>query len=113
MNQVVIYQNEDARTKFDVRLENQTVWLNQKQLTDLFSKAEATISEHIKHIFEDNQLEEDPVVRVCRKIAADRRQPRKHAECELGEFREIEDRMLETDLDRAIKQMPSPTRDKS
>ena len=74
MDQVVIYQSEDGRTKLDVRLEDQTVWLSQKQLTELFGKAKGTISEHIKHIFEDRELEEDSVVRLFRTTAADGKQ---------------------------------------
>ena len=74
INPVLIYQSEDGRTKLDVRLEDQTVWLNQKQLTDLFAKAKGTISEHIKHIFEDKELEEDSVVRYFRTTAADGKQ---------------------------------------
>jgi len=74
MNQVILYQSEDGRTKLDVRLENQTVWLNQKQLTELFGKAKGTISEHIKHIFEDGELAEDSVVRLFRTTAADGKQ---------------------------------------
>ena len=74
MNQIIIYQSEDGRTKLDVRLEDQTVWLNQKQLTELFGKAKGTISDHIKHIFEDNELEQDSVVRVFRTTAADGKQ---------------------------------------
>ena len=38
MSQILLYQSEDGRTKLDVRLENQTLWLNQKQLTELFGK---------------------------------------------------------------------------
>jgi len=74
MNQVILYQSEDGRTKLDVRLENQSVWLNQKQLTELFGKAKGTISEHIKHIFEDGELAEDSVVRLFRTTAADGKQ---------------------------------------
>ena len=74
MDQVVIYQSEDGRTKLDVRLEDETVWLSQKQLTELFGKAKGTISEHIKHIFEDRELEEDSVVRLFRTTAADGKQ---------------------------------------
>lgn len=74
MSQVILYQSEDGRTKLDVRLENQTVWLNQKQLTELFGKAKGTISEHIKHIFEDGELTEDSVVRLFRTTAADGKQ---------------------------------------
>jgi len=66
MNPILICQSEDGRTKLDVRLEDQTVWLNQKQLTDLFGKAKGTISEHIKHIFEDKELDEHSVVRFFR-----------------------------------------------
>ena len=52
-------------------LENETLWLSQKQLTELFGKAKGTISEHIKHIFEDGELQEDSVVRFYRTTAVD------------------------------------------
>ncbi len=68
MSQVILYQSEDGRTKLDVRLENQTVWLSQKQLTELFGKAKGTISEHIKHIFEDGELEPEATVRLFRTV---------------------------------------------
>ena len=71
MSQILLYQSEDGRTKLDVRLENQTLWLNQKQLGELFGKAKGTISEHIKHIFEDGELEEISVVRLFRTTATD------------------------------------------
>ena len=74
MSQVIFYQSEYGRTKLDVRLEGQTVWLSQKQLTELFGKAKGTISEHIKHIFEDGELEEVSVVRLFRTTAADGKQ---------------------------------------
>ncbi len=70
MSQFLLYQSEDGRTKLDVRLDEQTVWLSQKQLTDLFGKAKGTISEHIKHIFEDGELSADSVVRLFRTTAA-------------------------------------------
>ena len=71
MDQFLIYQSEDGQTKLDVRLEDKTLWLNQKQLTGLFGKAKGTISEHIKHIFEDGELDADAVVRKYRTTAAD------------------------------------------
>ncbi len=71
MSQILLYQSEDGRTKLDVRLENETLWLNQKQLTELFGKAKGTISEHIKHILEDGELEEISVVRLFRTTATD------------------------------------------
>ena len=70
----LIYRSEDGRTKIDVMLEAETLWLNQKQLTELFGKAKGTISEHIKHIFEDGELDENSVVRFFRTTAADGKQ---------------------------------------
>lgn len=72
--QFLIYQSEDGSTRIDVMLEAETLWLNQKQLTELFSKAKGTISEHIKHIFEDGELDENSVVRYFRTTAADGKQ---------------------------------------
>jgi hypothetical protein len=72
--QVVLYRSEDGRTKLDVRLQDETVWLNQRQLTELFGKAKGTISEHIKHIFEDNELSEKAVVRFFRTTGPDGKQ---------------------------------------
>ena len=69
-SQFLIYQSEDGRTKIDVMLDAETLWLNQKQLTELFGKAKGTISEHIKHIFEDGELDENSVVRLFQTTAA-------------------------------------------
>ena len=69
--QLLLYRSEDGRAKLDVRLEHQTVWLSQRQLTDLYGKAKGTISEHIKHIFEDGELTPEAVVRLFRTTAAD------------------------------------------
>ncbi|TQV62386.1 MAG: virulence RhuM family protein [Halothiobacillaceae bacterium] len=71
MSEFLIYQSEDGKTQLSVTLENETVWLSQKQLTELFGKAKGTISEHIKHIFEDGELNENAVVRLFRTTAAD------------------------------------------
>ncbi len=63
---IIIYQNQEGSIKVDVRLEDETVWLTQAQLCELFQKSKATISEHIKHIFEEGELEEKVVVRKFR-----------------------------------------------
>lgn len=68
MSQILLYQSEDGRTKLDVRFEGESLWLNQKQLTELFGKAKGTISEHIKHIFEDGELEPEATVRLFRTV---------------------------------------------
>lgn len=71
MSEFLIYQGEDGKTQLSVTLEDETVWLSQKQLTTLFGKAKGTISEHIKHIFEDGELQESSVVRFFRTTASD------------------------------------------
>ena len=66
--QVVLYRSEDGRTKLDVLLEGESVWLSQRQLTELFGKAKGTISEHIKHIFDDSELDPAATVRRFRTV---------------------------------------------
>ncbi len=61
-NKIVIYQTEDGRTQLDVKLENETVWLTQAQLVQLFDSSKANVSEHIKHIYEDGELDADSTV---------------------------------------------------
>ena len=55
---LIIYQTEDGVIKIQTRLENETVWLSQEQMSDLFQKARSTINEHIKNIFSEKELEE-------------------------------------------------------
>lgn len=74
MNQhgeIILYQTEDGLTKIDVRFEDETVWLTQAQLCDLYQTSKSNISEHIKHIFAEGELEERQVVRKFRTTAAD------------------------------------------
>ena len=70
-SEILIYQNPDGKIKIDVRLEEESVWLTQAQLCELFQKSKATISEHIKNIFEEGELEESSVVRNFRTTAID------------------------------------------
>ncbi len=64
--EIILYQNQEGNIKIDVRLEDETVWLSQAQLCDLFQKSKATISEHIKNVFEEGELDEKLVVRKFR-----------------------------------------------
>jgi len=70
-SQIIIYQTESGETKLEVTFNDETVWLTQTQLCELFNKSKATISEHIKHIFEEGELMEDSVVRKFRTTAQD------------------------------------------
>ena len=64
-NKIVIYQTEDGQTQIDVRLENDTVWLTQAQMVDLFKSSRTNILEHIQHIYEDEELDG---ISTCRKF---------------------------------------------
>ena len=60
---LIIFQANDGSIKLDVRLEDETVWLTQQQMADLFNKAKSTINEHIKNIFDEGELIEAEVSR--------------------------------------------------
>lgn len=57
-SEIIIYQAEDGQTKIQTRLEDETVWLTQDQMAELFQKAKSTINEHIKNIYAEGELEE-------------------------------------------------------
>lgn len=68
---ILIYQTGDGQTKIQAKLEDETVWLTQAQLCELFQKSKSTISEHIKNIFDEEELIKDSVVRNFRTTATD------------------------------------------
>ena len=70
-NKVIIYTANDGKTKIDVKLEEDTLWLTQAQMCELYQTSKSNVSEHIKHIFEDGELNEESVVRKFRTTAAD------------------------------------------
>lgn len=68
---LLLYQTEDGQTKIEVRLQDETVWLSQAQLCELFDKDKRTISEHIQNIFREGELFEESVIRKFRTTASD------------------------------------------
>lgn len=67
-NNIIIYQTNDGRTKIDVKIEDETVWLTQAQMVELFQSSKSNISEHISHIFEEKELSETSTVRKFRTV---------------------------------------------
>lgn len=67
-NQIVIYQTADGETSIDVTIDQETIWLTQSQIVDLFQSSKANISEHIKHIFNSNELNPEATVRKIRTV---------------------------------------------
>ncbi len=60
--EILIYQTEDGLTKIDVNMQNETVWLTQEQMADLFQRDKSIISRHVKNIFLEGELDERLVV---------------------------------------------------
>lgn len=58
-NQIIIYQTEDGKMKLEVKLENETVWLSQKQMAELFGCSTDNISLHLRNVYIDGELEEN------------------------------------------------------
>lgn len=69
--EIVIYTREDGHVNLDTRLENETIWLTQKQIAELFSVKRPAISKHIKNIFESGELIEDSVISILETTAND------------------------------------------
>src|ERR1035437_7454039 len=70
-SEIILYQTEDNRTRIEVRLEDETVWLTQRQLAELFQKDVRTINEHIQNIFEEGELQRGATIRKFRIVQAE------------------------------------------
>ena len=110
---VVIYQSDDGETKIDVRFVGDTVWLTQAQLVQLFQTSKSNVSEHIKNIFAEGELDMDSVVRKFRTTAADGKSYQTKARQEYRKFQAktltpVETAYLETikSLSRIAKKKP-------
>ncbi len=67
-NQIQIYTSQDGKVSLTVSFEKETVWLTQAQMAELFDKDVRTINEHIRNIYAENELEEDPTIRKFRIV---------------------------------------------
>ena len=70
-SELVLYQTEDGSTRVEVRLENETVWLTQNQMAELFESSIPNVSIHIRNIFQEGELRQDSVVKEFLTTAAD------------------------------------------
>src|ERR1035437_5728773 len=70
-SELILYQTEDNRTRIEVRLENETVWLTQAQMAELFQRERSVITKHIRNIFEEGELVEKAVCASYAHTAAD------------------------------------------
>ena len=62
-NQIVVYQTADNQTQINVTLENETVWLTQAQIAELFQKDQSVIARHIANIFKEGELDKESIIK--------------------------------------------------
>jgi hypothetical protein len=75
-SEILIYQSPDGRTRIDVTLADDTVWISQSQMAELFQTTKQNVSLHVKNIFEEKELREPAVVKECLTTAQDGKQYR-------------------------------------
>ena len=68
LGEVIIYQTEDGLTKLDVRMEDETVWLTQQQMAELFQTSRTNVVDHIKNIYEEGELDDNSTCRKFRQV---------------------------------------------
>ncbi|MDE5740591.1 MAG: virulence protein RhuM/Fic/DOC family protein [Bacteroidaceae bacterium] len=73
-NQIVIYQTEDGQTQIDVRMENDTIWLTQKQIAELFGTKRPAITKHLKNIYTSEELDENSTCSILEHMGNDGKQ---------------------------------------
>ena len=73
-NQIIIYQTEDGQTKVDVRMENDTVWLTQQQIAELFGTKRPAITKHLKNIYASEELDENGTCSILEHMGNDGKQ---------------------------------------
>src|SRR5574344_2041998 len=66
--EVIIYQTDDGLTHIDVRMEDETVWLTQQQLAELFQSSRTNVVEHIKNIYDEEELDDESTCRKFRQV---------------------------------------------
>lgn len=71
-SEIIIYQTENGQTKIQTRLENETVWLSQDQISELFQREKSVITKHIGNVFKEDELDEKSNVQILHIINSDR-----------------------------------------
>ena len=66
--QIILYQGEDGGIKIEVKLEDENIWLSQQQMSELYKTSRTNVVEHIRHIFEEGELNENATCRKFRQV---------------------------------------------
>jgi len=70
-SQIILYQTDEGKTRVEVKMDGETVWLTQDQMAELFEKGRSTVAEHILNVFNEGELEEISVCREFRRTGSD------------------------------------------
>ena len=70
-NKIILYKDDEGKLSVNTRFADEDVWLTQAQLVEIYQSSKSNISEHLKHIFADKELDEKVVVRKFRTTASD------------------------------------------
>ena len=103
----LIFTSQAGENTIEVKVEDETVWLTQKLIAELFDKSVPTINEHLKNIFASEELEENSVVRNFRITAKDGKNyatqiAKDHALSEFEKYRVVQDRLFLSDFDKLL-----------
>ena len=73
--EIIIYKTDDGQTNIEVKIEDDTVWLTQQQMSELFQTSRTNVVEHIKHIYEEGELDEISTCRNFRQVETSSNSP--------------------------------------
>jgi hypothetical protein len=105
---ILIYQSDSGETRLEVRLQDETVWLSQKMMAQLFQKDVRTINHHIQSIYEEGELEPSPTIRKFRIVQTEgNRQVSRlvHGWMSIQDFERLSPRVSRRTLQRDLKAM--------
>jgi hypothetical protein len=103
-SQIIIYQTESGETKLDVRFQDETVWLTQKLMAELFQTTSQNITIHLKNIFEEGELDEKATCKDFLQVQIE-------GSREYKKFKQIRQKAIkENDFERAIKKIDNKRR---
>jgi len=115
MEQFLLYKSESGKVRVEVLLQEETIWLTQKALADLFQVGVPAIAKHIGNIYESHELTEDTTVSKMETVQQEGRRTVKRtvtaleaklkAESEFDKFRIIQDQIYESDFDKEIEKL--------
>jgi len=83
---MIVYQAGDGSPRVDVRLQDENIWLSQAQIAELYHSSRTNVVEHIRHIYDEKELDENQTCRKFRQVRQEGQRQEEHQEIMLSEF---------------------------